>query len=331
MGELTLVDVSADDEGALGRWYDVVRAVHAADRPDDVLPGRRAWCGQLTYPHPGTDTHLALAEVDGVVVGWLAVMLPMVENLDAAPGEIEVHPEHRRKGYGHALVDEWAARAKAFGRTRMLAEAAEGKPYEFAESLGFERKLVDTQRRLHFADLDEDRVAELHADAVAHSGGYSLRRFVGRTPEDLEAGVAALESRMTTDAPFDDLVWEQEVIDVERLREQEGVAENRGTRRYTTVATEDGTGAVVGLTTAAVFHGADDGAYQWATIVSPEHRGHRLGMLLKIENLRHLREHEPRATRIDTWNADSNAPMLRVNLAMGFQVVRQWAEYERQL
>jgi GNAT superfamily N-acetyltransferase len=331
MGELTFVDVTADDADAIRRWYDVVRTVNSTDRPDDVLPGFRAWQGHLTDPNPGTEPHLLLAEVDGVAVGWLGIWLPTVENLDVAPGELEVHPDHRKRGYGHALVDEWERRAKGFGRTRLLAEAAVGPHSAFAESLGFTSKLVDTQRRLDLADLDEERVEELYADALAHSGGYSLRRFVGRTPEDLEQDVAALESRMTTDAPLDDLVWEQEVIDVDRLREHERVVEDRGTRRYTTVAVEDATGTVVGLSTLVVFDGADPAGYQWATIVDPPHRGHRLGMLLKVANLRHLREHEPQVRHVDTWNADSNAPMLRVNVAMGFQPVRQWAEYERTL
>jgi hypothetical protein len=51
-------------------------------------------------------------------------------------------------------------------------------------------------------------------------------------------------------------------------------------------------------------------------------------MLLKIANLRFLQQHEPAVTSIDTWNADSNAPMLRVNVAMGFQPVRSWGEWE---
>jgi hypothetical protein len=51
-------------------------------------------------------------------------------------------------------------------------------------------------------------------------------------------------------------------------------------------------------------------------------------LLLKVANLRYLQQHEPGVTRVDTWNADSNAPMLQVNVAMGFQPVRQWAEWE---
>ena len=35
--------------------------------------------------------------------------------------------------------------------------------------------------------------------------------------------MAALESRMTTDAPMDDLQWQQEVFDSERMRVRDAV------------------------------------------------------------------------------------------------------------
>ncbi len=62
--------------------------------------------------------------------------------------------------------------------------------------------------------------------------------------------------------------------------------------------------------------------------MEPAHRGHRLGLLLKVANLRFLQQHEPAVTKVYTWNADSNAPMLQVNVAMGFRPVRQWGEWE---
>jgi GNAT superfamily N-acetyltransferase len=112
------------------------------------------------------------------------------------------------------------------------------------------------------------------------------------------------------------------------MRERDAVMTARKNRAYTTVVRHDASGEVVGSTMLTVAEGVDDAAGQWQTIVEPQHRGHRLGMLLKVANLRLLQQHEPAVTRIDTWNADSNAPMLRVNVAMGFQPVRQWAEWE---
>jgi len=140
--------------------------------------------------------------------------------------------------------------------------------------------------------------------------------------------VAALESRMTTDAPMDDLQWEQEVFDVDRVSGRDAVMLARRNRAYTSAAVQDATGVVVGTTSLVVSDGVDDSAGQFQTIVEPAHRGHRLGLLLKVANLRYLQLHEPAVTKVDTWNADSNAPMLKVNVDMGFQPVRQWAEWE---
>ncbi len=50
------------------------------------------------------------------------------------------------------------------------------------------------------------------------------------------------------------------------------------------------------------------------------HRGHRLGLLLKVAMLELLAATEPGLERIATWNAASNAPMIAVNDALGYVV-----------
>jgi len=40
---------------------------------------------------------------------------------------------------------------------------------------------------------------------------------------------------------------------------------------------------------------------------------------------------EPGVRRIDTWNADSNGPMLAINERLGFQVVETWSECQAAL
>jgi hypothetical protein len=50
-----------------------------------------------------------------------------------------------------------------------------------------------------------------------------------------------------------------------------------------------------------------------------EHRGHRLGMLLKIANIAHLDERYPGHPSITTFNAEENRHMLDVNESVGFE------------
>lgn len=59
---------------------------------------------------------------------------------------------------------------------------------------------------------------------------------------------------------------------------------------------------------------------QFATVVAREHRGHRLGILVKLANLKLIDGHASAAKRIFTWNAESNVHMIRVNEELGFEV-----------
>ena len=62
-------------------------------------------------------------------------------------------------------------------------------------------------------------------------------------------------------------------------------------------------------------------AHQLDTSVLAEHRGHRLGLLLKGSMVHWLAEAEPQLLEVDTWNAASNAHMIAVNDRLGYQVV----------
>ena len=54
------------------------------------------------------------------------------------------------------------------------------------------------------------------------------------------------------------------------------------------------------------------------TLVLSEHRGNRLGMLIKIDNIQALTESHPGHPAITTGNAEENRYMLSVNEAVGF-------------
>ena len=49
-----------------------------------------------------------------------------------------------------------------------------------------------------------------------------------------------------------------------------------------------------------------------------EHRGHRLGMLMKAVNLQQLAGEHPEQSAVTTFNAEENRFMLDVNEALGF-------------
>ena len=104
-----------------------------------------------------------------------------------------------------------------------------------------------------------------------------------------------------------------------------------GLRSYHAAARHRDGGPLVGWTTLVVAPSVPHWAMQWNTVVAPDHRGHRLGMWLKTENLAAMRAAEPRVRRIETQNAVDNGPMLDVNVAMGFRVVGHAWEWQGDL
>ncbi|MGN6723945.1 MAG: GNAT family N-acetyltransferase, partial [Marmoricola sp.] len=86
---------------------------------------------------------------------------------------------------------------------------------------------------------------------------------------------------------------------------------------------------VVGFTTVSVAGSDRSKGYQWGTLVAAKHRGHRLGLALKVANLRQIQQHEPQMRAITTWNAESNGPMISVNEQLGYVAVERLGEFEK--
>ena len=91
------------------------------------------------------------------------------------------------------------------------------------------------------------------------------------------------------------------------------------------------TGHLVGFTVLSVPQQAHRSAAQYATLVLREHRGHRLGMLLKVANLVHLERVSPGHPSVTTFNAEENRHMLAVNEALGFRPILVEGAFERPL
>ena len=88
---------------------------------------------------------------------------------------------------------------------------------------------------------------------------------------------------------------------------------------------------LAGQTVVAVDGERPELGEQHDTSVVAEHRGHRLGLLLKLEMLRWLAETEPQVRELDTWNAESNDHMIGVNELLCYRVLGRVLDYQRSL
>lgn len=304
----------------------VVDSPHELGRTvvDVTASWQHGWDGEPPLP--------ALARAaDGRVVGVLHVSLPMRDNTHLGSVDVVIDPVARRQGLGRRLFEAGVERIRSEGRTLVLTYSFELEAsVAFAKAMRLDRANEEIQRRQHLLNLDWAGLDRAYAGARSRAGAYELLRLSGATPEDMIADVATMTEAIN-DAPTDDLDIEDEVFSPERIRAFEAAQMAHGRRLYRLIARERSTGALAGHTMVAVESDRPWYANQYDTSVLRPHRGHRLGLLLKIAMLRWLAEAEPQLRTLDTWNAASNTHMIEVNELLDYQVIATGIGWQRHL
>ncbi len=292
----------------------VVRATHpegVAPEPADVVGvalvvvGREAnthllWAGPLAvrpaYVHDGVhDVLLAAVEDEAAALGCTTVVFtaPHAPEPPAGPGALEP-----RTGAGRVPVDS--------------PEAV------VARERGYALEQVGRHSTLHLP-VPSSLLDRLGSDASAGAGGeYRTITWRDEIPEDRLDDLARLWTRMSTDVPLGDLDYDEEPWDADRVRSHLTDLVGQQQHVLLTVAEHVASGELVAFTVLQVPFPEVPFGFQEDTLVMREHRGHSLGMLVKVANVRALAAWRPGVARIHTWNAQENAHMLAINVALGY-------------
>lgn len=328
---LRLVRVDPHDLTLVGTSVDLLNAAQRVDDPteDPSIPELTARWLEFGWDLDPQTQYLCL-DPAGTPVAVLEVDLPRRDNRHLLYGNVIVHPDHRRQGYGTALVAELVRRTQQAGRTTIWLGTAEDDlgSRAFLEKNGFHYASHDARRKQRLADVDRSAVDALHDTATAAAADYVLERLEPPVDDDVLEQLVEVTAAIN-DAPMGDLTFEDEVFDVARLRDIETAREGRGDRIYRLAARHRETGVIGGHTVVVVSPLRPEHAGQGDTAVHRDHRGHRLGLLLKIEMMRWLAEVEPQITEITTWNHADNRYMIDVNEAIGYRLSRVFAMFER--
>jgi len=317
----------AADTNQLRAAHQIVLAANLEDQP--MLPPRAFAMFELWWARGfGGDprqTWLATS-ADGTPVGCYLLVLTERENTTIASSVLYVTPEARRRGYGSALLAHAAAQARTAGRSRLSVEARDDSAgAAFGAAVGARPGIAEVSRRLSVDDDLAARLPRLKAAARERSAGYSLVSWTGVTPDELMADSMAMSGAMA-DAPRDEGV-DAELWDAERIRHFEQSGLDAGHQFYAVAARHEQTGRLVALTQLRTAADTPGWGFQALTAVLPEHRGHRLGLLVKAAMLEWLQAEEPDVRFILTENAGPNDHMIAINEQLGFEVVavhRHW-------
>lgn len=315
------------DADALTTYTEIAERVRQSDSPWEH-PVTRPWVeGRFRYGWDLNPDKPFLAVVDGTAVGFAAHTVNVYDNLDFAWIDVAIDPEYRRRGHGTAALDLMLEHLRGLGITSYGIGAwdAEG-PRAFAARRGLEPKIFSANRRQVIAELDWERLDALYAEAQAAAADYEVIRREGATPEEELEAMAVMVAAIN-DAPRDDLEMEDEAFPPERVRAYEEAQMHQGLL-HRVIARHRTRGELAGQTVVMVQGDLPHVGHQEDTSVLAAHRGHKLGMLLKIDMLRWLRDEQPQLLTIDTWNAVSNDFMISVNEAMGYRLLGTSVGYQ---
>lgn len=298
-----------------------------------------------------TRMRIFFVRVDGRMAAKSWIRFEQQENLGRALLHVAVLRAYAGRGIGRALLQHAEELAAADGRSVLMsftehpadfdadgpdviapltgtgALPAAARGVRFAAAAGYQLEQVE-----RFSSLDLVAAAPaldgLERDARTRAAGYELLTWTDRCPDEHVEQLAVLMSRMSTDAPTGGLSFDEETWDAARVRHVEDTWKQAGNVSLVAAARHRESGALAAYSVLELAPSKPWLAEQDDTLVAANHRGHRLGMLVKIANLRRLADY-PRVERVTTFNAAENDHMLAINVALGFRPAGWDGEWQR--
>jgi len=301
------------------------------EEPDEMLG---FWQDQSDWTQVG---FAALRGAD--VLGAVKLMISNEADASTVEFDLMVDPPHRGRGVEELLLAEverearrrglstiqtWtlhrpdAAGARLEPSTGWGSIPADDAQTRFQQENGFTLEQVE---RNSVFDLTGDvaLVEQMLAAAIAVAGeDYRPLQWTSPTPPEYIEGFAYAISRMSTDVPAGGMVIDEQHWDAARVERRDARLKAQGLTVSVAAVLHVPTGRIAAYNELAIAEDHTGATQQFGTLVVKEHRGHRLGTIVKCANLLRWRDLVPESPRVSTFNAEENRHMLDINEAIGF-------------
>ena len=308
----------------LREWYDTLRSAYTEGHDAMWWESFDHLRHSVTHPHPRRTRFSFAAMEGGRCVG--ALEFAMMNDRPQEPVQLDlgVAPHAQGRGIGRELAEHARGLAGAYAcstlQTEVFASGDEAlgttRPGRFLLAQGFRVGIVEDRLLL---DLPWDG----RGDGDSPAQGVVVRSWSGACPQEYEVAWAALKQQMEEDHPVGDLTRGDTRVDVQQMRTDEQRMIDRGWILVRSIALLRD--HPVGFT--EMYFDRDEPAIvvQDSTLVDRAARGRGVGRALKAANLRQLAQLPSESVgdirHVQTWTAQSNAPMQQLNEQFGFRKV----------
>ncbi|GAB3929312.1 GNAT family N-acetyltransferase [Microlunatus endophyticus] len=320
---MTIRPLRAGDDEDIGRFHDLHVETERGRSADATVHSLAETIAVFRRRDGSRFFNGLVAEQGGELVGQAMITGSLEDNLRFAYLQVSVPPRFGGRGVGRALADAMEAFGVERGRTELLAPihlvgTGADRSRRFAEARGYQLSHTEIERRLSLP-LDPELLDRLDASTLPKRSGYRVGVFVGPIPQAYAAGYCEVANRLMIDAPHGDLEFEASRRTPESLVHQEDEISASGRTRVTALALAPDD-QVAGYCCCVIGAEGDPEISQWGTIVHPDHRGHRLGMAMKVAAYRRAEQLAPGKEFVVTDNAETNRWMIDINVDLGFQL-----------
>ncbi len=322
--------INPRNEAALRAWWEVGHAA-TAERPGKPWPRWEQSRVALPADNPERGVTL-LGAIDGrEMVGAGLLTRTLKDNLHSAMAFAWTRPDRRREGIGRRVAAELEVVAAGDGRTTIQSEVylppgGSGVGEQFAAAMGYAVASRESIKELALADYvaRRDELAREAATAAA----YRIITFDTVCPEEHVVSFGRLLGMLMDEIPLGELDLEASEWSPERVRgaEQRQVDTGRHVQTAMAIAPD---GSVAGVSDVRVDDNDHEHAQVGITLVDPAHRGHRLGLALKLATHDLAVATYPRLRTVDTSNAEVNTWMNAVNEALGYRTIETLLELQK--
>lgn len=260
-----------------------------------------------------------LWEEDNIIAELLTSVGFYGHNKHLVHGGVTMLQSYRRKGYLKLLLTKLVEIAETHNRTSLLCNTNSNMPAGdlVAQHLGAKKGIETHTNQLVFSEVDKALLETWIANAKTSASEFEMGLWRGYPEEEITA-IAKMIEVMNT-APKDNLDIEDFKVDPEVLRQFDVYNKVRNVEFWMLYVRHKPSGELAGYTQTFWDPENAENLMQGDTGVLPKYRGHGLGKWLKAVMIQKVLAERPVVKRIRTGNADSNAPMLAINHALGFK------------